>query len=85
MALTHAQQGRFMLDTVKLRSGYLKEPEAALIEAQMMRIERVNLLTGEVHQSLTRNWLPGSYSERLSVRVERTEIRTDDTRTRASR
>lgn len=66
-----------MNDTIRLRSPYLTEEVAEAIERQMVRLERVNLATGEVHYALTRNTLPGSYSDKVSVQIERSELRAD--------
>lgn len=68
-----------MLDTVKLRSGYLDEQTAKAVEVQMHRTQRIDLASGEILYQLTGNLLPGSYDHRVSVRVCREDLKAERT------
>lgn len=60
-----------MLDTVKLVSPALGEPEAEAIERACVLRSAVTVATGELVYSLTTGSLSGSWDSRVSVRVER--------------
>lgn len=62
-----------MLDTVRLRSPSLGEPEAVRIGRELTRRLAIKVATGEVLYEFTAGELEGSYDHRVSVQVKREE------------
>jgi II/X family phage/plasmid replication protein len=65
-----------MIDTVKLRSPYLSEQVASLVEQHLKRRLAVQIDTGEVLWELTCDELAGSWDNRISVRIWREQVVT---------
>lgn len=65
-----------MIDTVRVRSGYMSEQEAALCEEQLDTLFKVDNSTGEELFTFVSGELAGSYDHRVMARVERKEWTT---------
>jgi II/X family phage/plasmid replication protein len=63
-----------MIDTVKLRSPFLSEQAAAIVEQQLKRRMAVEIATGDVLYEVTSNELEGSWDNRIMIRLLREEL-----------
>ncbi len=63
-----------MIDTVKLRSPYLSDEQARLVEQQLKLRLGVDLATGERFYEITSDALEGSFDNRVMVRLMREEL-----------
>ncbi|MCG7218220.1 phage/plasmid replication protein, II/X family [Paenibacillus mucilaginosus] len=62
------------IDTVRLRSPYITEEAAQLIESQSILRQGIDMSTGERIYSITTGDLDGSYDNRISIQVKRDEF-----------
>lgn len=64
------------VDTVRLRSPYVSEDLAAVIEAECTKRIGIDMRTGDIMYEITTGQLTGSYDSRISIVVKRKEWRS---------
>lgn len=65
-----------MIDTVRLRSPYVSEASAFLVEQRLIKRMAIQVATGHLLWDLSSESLKGSYDSRVSVQVNRKEYVT---------
>lgn len=66
------------IDTISLRSPYISEELANLIEKQCVVRQALDLKTGELIYSFTSGSLSGSYDNRIMIKIQREEWAVSD-------
>lgn len=62
-----------MIDTVRLRSPYISEELAFIIECNSFIRQGIDCVTGDLHYQFTSSELKGSYDTRIHISVQREE------------